>query len=331
MTGTSAQAAPGDAAPARGRAAVRVLLLGASGRLGSAIATALGAPGVGPGAAPRAPDIGRDVTVHAPSRADLALDITRPDAALARCANACAATVIVNCIAASDVDACERDPVHAHRLNTVLPEALARIARARGARLVHFSTDYVFDGTLRRPCREDDTPRPLSAYGTSKLAGERAIALAGARHWIFRVSWLYGAAQANLAARLLDPDHAGHTLALDNTRVGVPNPVQLVAHEVAHCITAHTGNDAGPEDGVYHLSSHGATTWYAFARAFLREALDAGRLAPAHLPRLQPVIEPTGSRPARRPEWSPLDPRRYEHRFGRALPRWEQAIRWALS
>lgn len=332
---------PSREAQARDRAAnrriERVLLLGSSGRLGGAIAAALRAPGMAPG-----------LVLHAPSRAELALDPTYPGPALAHCLGAFVPTVVVNCIAASDVDACERDPAHAHALNTALPSELARATRAHGARLVHFSTDYVFDGTLRRPCREDDAARPLSAYGASKLAGEQAIAAAGARHWIFRVSWLYGAPRANLAARLLDPDHAGCTLGLDNDRVGVPNPVQLIAHEVAHCIATQAEDGDTPEDGLYHLSCRGATTWYAFGRAFLREAVRAGRLAPARLPRLQPLVEPiteplTGSaagpltepaadaRPARRPAWSPLDPQRYERCFGRSMPRWESAIRWAMS
>jgi len=312
--------APAPAGPSRGRRAPRILLLGAGGRLGAAMAAALRAPGLAP-----------DLVLHAPSRTELALDPARP-AALRRCLDACAPTVVVNCIAASDVDACERDPALAHALNAALPAQLARAARACDARLIHFSTDYVFDGTLRRPCREDDAARPLSVYGASKLAGEQAIAAADARHWIFRVSWLYGAARANLAERLLDPANAGCTLGLDNDRVGVPNPVQLVAHEVAHCITTQAEEGDTPEDGLYHLSCRGATTWYAFGRAFLREAVRAGRLAPAHLPRLQPLTEPAAdARPARRPAWSPLDPQRYECCFGRSMPRWESAIRWALS
>ncbi len=104
--------------------------------------------------------------------------------------------------------------------------------------MIHFSTDFVFDGALRRPYREDDAPRPLSVYGESKLAGEREIADTACQHWIFRVSWLYGAPARNLAADLLDPSNAGRVIRLATDRFGVPNPVQLLAAEV----TAHRGD-----------------------------------------------------------------------------------------
>ncbi len=311
--------APAADGPVPARAAPRVLLLGASGRLGCAIAAEFARP------APQR------VELVAPSRADLALDLAAPEDAVRRWLERWRPDCVVNGIAIGDVDRCEIDPPLATRLNAALPQALARACAQTGARLVHFSTDFVFDGALRRPYREDDEARPLSVYGASKLAGEAAIADSGCRHWIFRVSWLYGAASRNLAADLLDPANGGRVFHLASDRVGVPNPVQRLAVEVARCIARDGDPDRpAPPSGVYHLSCHGATTWHAFGQAFLREAVRAGRLRAERVPRIEAIDESSLGRPARRPAWSVLDPSRYERCFARRLPGWEAAIASAL-
>ena len=177
-----------------------------------------------------------------------------------------------------------------------------------------------------------DPPRPLSVYGESKLAGEREIADAACRHWIFRVSWLYGAPARNLSADLLDPANAGRVFKLATDRFGVPNPVQLLAAEVACCIARdRVDSDPPPASGVYHLSCHGATTWHAFGLALIREAIRIGRLAADRVPRIEEIEEAALGRAARRPAWSALDPSRYERSFERSLPSWEAAIPLALE
>lgn len=331
----------GHAAPPRTQRARRVLLLGASGRLGGAIASrlahaALESPLVAPADESHTlmSSAGESPTLVAPTRDALALDLAHIRCSVARWFEAWAPDVVINGIAAGDVDACERDPARAQALNTELSAALAQAAHTAGARLIHFSTDFVFDGTLRRPYREDDPALPLSVYGASKLAGERAIADTGCRHWIFRISWLYGAARGNLAADLLDPANAGKILRLADDRSGTPNPVQWLATEVAHCLARDavaTSEQATPLPGLYHLSCRGATTWHAFGQAFLREAVRAGRLAPDRLPRLVAFREVEAVRPARRPAWSALDPSRYEKCFGRPVPTWESAIALAFG
>lgn len=298
-------------------AARRVLVLGARGRLGSAIATAMPASLHAP--------------VAAPSRDELALDAGAPDAAVERWFDLWRPETVVNCIAIGDVDRCETEPALARRINTALPAALARACARAGARLIHFSTDFVFDGALRRPYREDDDAHPLSIYGKSKLAGERAIAEAACPHWVFRVSWLYGAPRRNLSADLLDPANAGRVFRLATDRVGVPNPVQMIATEVANSVARDGAAGAlAPPSGIYHLSCHGATTWHAFGLAFVREAVRTGCLAADRAPRIEGIEESSLERAARRPAWSALDPSRYEQRFGRALPGWEAAIALAL-
>lgn len=325
--------APQDRRPAR-PAAARVLLLGGHGRLGSAIAAR--------------------IDPVAPTRHELALDPRAPDDAVARWLARWQPDIVVNCIALTDVDRCERDVMLARQLNAALPGALARASAASGARLIHFSTDYVFDGALRRPYREDDTAHPLSVYGETKLAGDRAIADAGCRHWIFRTSWLYGAAHRNISAMLLERASAGRTIRLANDRLGVPNPVQLLADELAHCVGREGPTGGGPTgdaaigdaaigitatgdapawapSGLYHLSCHGATSWYDFGVAFVREAIRAGRLAADRAPKLEGFAEATLARPAKRPAYSALDPARYERAFGRTMPDWEAAIATALG
>lgn len=295
----------------------RVLVLGASGRLGGAIAASLR----------------RRLRGHAatPSREELALDPAAPSEAAARWIAHWRPDTVVNCIAIGDVDRCESEPALAHQVNAELPAAIGRACAHAGVRLIHFSTDFVFDGALRRPYREDDVARPLSEYGRSKLAGERAIADTGCAHWVFRISWLYGAPGGNLAADLLDPANAGRMFRLATDRVGVPNPVQLVAAEVAGFVARDRASVESPPSGLYHLSCHGATTWHAFGLAFVREAIRAGRLAADRAPAIEGIAEASLGRPARRPEWSALDPSHYERRFGRRLPDWEDAIAMALS
>lgn len=295
----------------------RVLLLGAGGRLGGAIRHQLASPA------------GQPLSLHAPSRDALALDPARPEQAVDRWFESWQPDTVVNCIAMSDVDRCEREPLVAWQLNAALPAALAGAARRTGARLIHFSTDFVFDGELRRPYRESDPARPLSVYGSSKLDGEQAIADRACAHWVFRISWLYGAPTGNLAAALLDPSSAGCVIRLADNRFGVPNPVQLVAAEVVDAIAREAiavARPALPSSGLYHLACHGVTTWLAFGMAFLREAVRAGRLAAERLPQIEALDEAALERPARRPQWSALDPGHYERSFGRRMPDWESAI-----
>lgn len=367
-------------------------MLGASGRLGQAIAAALQAPLLSPAAqtdpaqsvdvipvrllaparAEREAVLQSEAATEAPKEAGQPYtDDAHQQDQLIRCrrwldlAGDAGPDVVVNCIAMSDVDRCEREQAAAMRINAGLPAALARAARERRAHLIHFSTDFVFDGTLRRPLLETDPAAPLSVYGKSKLAGERAITAENGSHWIFRISWLYGSRAHNLAATLLDPAQSGQLIRLANNRIGVPNPVQLIARETAYAIrllqasdgcpepscersgppggdswnapetpakaaAAPAGRAARPPSGLYHLSSRGQTSWHEFGGEFVARALAAGRLAPGAVPRIIAVDEDAARRPARRPAWSVLDPTHYEQTFGRKLPSWQDAIALAL-
>jgi len=326
------------------KVARRVLLLGATGRLGMAIAkrielhasarielpasARMDARGSAHETDPSS--AGPALELFAPSRVALALDVRKPIEAAERWIEMWKPEVIVNCIATSDVDHCEHEPLEAIRINAELPGALAKAARRANAHLVHFSTDFVFDGELRRPYREDDQAVPLSVYGESKLRGEKAIASENPSHWVFRISWLYGSRERNLAATLLDPDNAGRAIALAADRVGVPNPVQLLAREVVMAIGSVQAPQR-PASGIYHLSCRGQTTWHEFGRAFVAQAIDAGFLVPDRAPRIEATNEKTAGRLARRPPWSVLDPSKYEAAFDRPLPDWRSAITLALQ
>ncbi len=319
-------------------AARRILLLGVNGRLGTAIRNEFARRALKPGGSSAAQLI-------APLRNKLALDTTRPLEASRRWIEQWRPDAIVNCIAMSDVDRCERETHPARALNAELPGALASATQKRNVRLIHFSTDFVFDGALHRPYREDDATNPLSVYGTTKLAGETAIASEGGSYWIFRVSWLYGGPNRNLAATLLDPANARRAIALADDRAGVPNPVGLLAREVVAAIERGDGSGAGaagsgngngtanaqPVSGIYHLSCHGATTWHAFGREFVERAVAAGRIPVGQAPLIERYDENAHRRPAPRPEWSVLDCALYESVFERKLPSWREAIAFALE
>lgn len=291
----------------------RLLLLGASGRLGQALDAALTGPA-------------SRFELIAPTRAELdLLDGPAVDALIA----AVRPAAIVNTVAISDVDRCELEPQTAHRYNVALPAMLAASARTRGAWLVHFSSDYVFDGARGAdgpPYVERDPTRPLSVYGRSKLDGEQAIAAACDRHLVFRVSWLYGSVQRNLAQHLLEPAHAGTEVRLDGERIGVPNPVQLLSTRIAAAIEAVVADGDTTRAGVYHLSCHGRTTWLEFAERFLARAVALGLLAPDRLPRLGPLDAAGPPRPAPRPAYSAMDASRFEQAFGVTMPAWDDAL-----
>ena len=186
-------------------------------------------------------------------------DLLDPDA-VAHAVMTVKPDVIVNAAAYTAVDKAETDTANAHTINALAPESIARAATNTGALLVHYSTDYVFDGTPGRPWRETDTPRPLSVYGASKLAGEQGIAASGARHLIFRTSWVYAARGSNFAKTMLRLAQERETLSVINDQIGAPTGADLLAD-----VTAHVLRTPAPS-GVYHLAAAGSTTWFGYAQ-----------------------------------------------------------------
>lgn len=233
-----------------------ILLTGASGQIGHELARSLQC--LGP--------------LHAPGRDRLDL---ADHAQIDRVVRALRPSVIVNAAAFTEVDRAESAPALAWRLNAEAPAALAQAARAVGAAMVHYSTDYVFDGTKAGPWDETDAPAPLNVYGASKLAGEQAVAAAGIEHLILRTSWLYGLRGRNFLLTILRLAAAQERLPVVADRFGTPTWSRTVAEATALLLAqARAGGPAWWQQhgGVCHLACSGRTSWHGFAQAIVAHA-----------------------------------------------------------
>lgn len=257
-----------------------------------------------------------------------ALDLTDADA-IRRVVRERAPRVIVNPAAYTAVDRAESEADLAHAVNATAPGVLAEEAERLGATLIHYSTDYVFDGSGDRPWREDDASAPLNVYGASKLAGERAIQASGCRHLIFRTSWVYGARGANflLTMRRLMRERPELKIVADQT--GAPtwcrDLAEASALALAQIVSPARGADKPGPWGVYHMTNAGATSWHGFAEAIL--ALDP----PDTRPRLLPIPSSEYPTPARRPHNSRLDNGKLARVFGLRLPDWRASLARCLD
>lgn len=247
-----------------------------------------------------------------------ALDLYAPGA-LAPLVERIAPDLVVNASAHTAVDRAEDEPELAFRANAEAPAELARLCAATGATLVHFSTDYVFDGTATRPYRESDPTAPLGVYGASKLAGEQAIQASGTKHLILRTAWVYSTRGNNFLRTMLRLGAERDELRVVADQRGTPTPAWLIAD-----VTATILRQGMRESGIRHVVAAGETTWHGFAEALLEEAQVQGLIA------RRPVVVPiaTADYPtrARRPAYSVLDTSRVRNEYGLSLPRWEQAL-----
>lgn len=232
--------------------------------------------------------------------------------------------VIVNAAAYTAVDQAETDSELASQINALAPGALAEVAKTRGAWLVHYSTDYVFDGSGKRPWHENDAVNPLSGYGRTKLAGERAIQQSGCLHLIFRTSWVYAARGNNFAKTMLRLAREREQLAVINDQFGSPTGADLLADVTAHAIRAAVPRQDAA--GLYHLVADGETTWFEYADYVLDFARDAGiplKLAKGALRAIPASEYPT---PARRPLNSRLNTEKLKTAFNLCLPKWQTGV-----
>ncbi len=234
--------------------------------------------------------------------------------------------LIVNAAAYTAVDQAEREPGRAQRVNGEAVAEMARAARVRGALLVHYSTDYVFDGGKDGAYVEDDPPNPLSAYGRSKLAGEEAVRASGCRHLIFRTSWVYAARGRNFARTMLERARTLERLQVVADTAGVPTSAELLADVTALAVAQCRQRETAP-GSTYHLVPSGATTWHGYALFLIAEARARGlpvRVAQADI---VPVPASTFAAPAARPLNSRLDNRAIQEAFGLELPDWRVHVR----
>ena len=232
--------------------------------------------------------------------------------------------VIVNAAAHTAVDRAESEPELASAINAVAPGVLAREAAAAGAWLVHYGTDYVFDGSGRAPRDEDAPTGPLGVYGRTKLEGEQEIRASGCRHLILRTSWVYGARGGNFVKTMLRLAAERDSLSVVDDQVGAPTGAELLADITAHCLRTLS---ARPElGGTYHAVASGETSWHGYACHVIEWARAHGH--PVKTPReaIRAVPSSAFPTPARRPHNSRLDTRRLQSAFGLRLPHWQVGV-----
>lgn len=280
----------------------RILVTGAQGQVGFELARLLPACG----------------EVVALGRAGL--DLADPDALVAR-VRAVAPDLIVNAGAYTAVDLAEKERVSAFAVNARAPQILAEEARRIGALLIHYSTDYVFDGMASVPYREDAPVAPLNVYGASKLAGEQAIAAVGAHALTLRTSWVYGLRGRNflVTIRRLAAEQPELRIVADQT--GTPNWAVALATATADLVAQ--GLPALKERaGLYHFSATGATTWHGFAQAIVGSGA---------APVVKPITTAEYPTPARRPAYGALDTSLFRATFGFGLPAWPDSLATCLA
>jgi dTDP-4-dehydrorhamnose reductase len=232
--------------------------------------------------------------------------------------------IIINAAAYTAVDRAEDEAGLAQRINGEAPGVLGAWAKRHAARVVHYSTDYVFDGAATRAYREDDAMHPVSAYGRSKLAGEIALGESGARHLIFRTAWVYAARGHNFLRTMLRVGAERDTLRVVDDQIGAPTPARLIADVTAHIVVQWCLDETPKRDGVYHLVASGRTSWCGFARAIFERAQTADLMERA--PTVQAIRTDEYPTKAARPAWSVLDTTKLRETFDIMLPDWRTAL-----
>lgn len=232
--------------------------------------------------------------------------------------------VVINASAYTAVDRAEDEPDLAHCINAEAPRALAGACAAAGIAMVHFSTDYVFDGTATRPYRENDPTAPLGVYGASKWAGEQAVRDSGAAHKIFRLCWVHGPRGGNFLLTMLRLGRERDHLRVVADQVGAPTSSLRIADGVARAIAAQPGLT-----GTWHLSAEGETHWQGFATAIFQGAVERGLLVRA--PTVEAITSAEFPTRARRPAYSRLDTASFQRDFGFHIGDWREGLAEVLD
>lgn len=232
--------------------------------------------------------------------------------------------LVVNAAAYTAVDRAEDERDAAFRANAEAPGVLAEACARRGAPFVHFSTDYVFDGTGTRPYREDDPTAPLGVYGASKLAGEEAVRTAGGRHMIFRTAWVYGVRGQNFLRTMLRLAAERDELRVVGDQVGTPTPAYFIADIAAAAVSLPT-----PLSGIFHLTAKGETSWHGFAEAIMAGAAARGLLHRA--PQVNAIGTADYPTRAKRPAYSCLATGKLSAALDLPFPEWTTGLERVLD
>ena len=293
---------------------MKILLLGCDGQVGWELQRSL-------------QPLGEVLALDFQSR-NFAADFSRPDT-LAATVQAVKPDLIVNAAAHTAVDKAESEPALAQAINADAPGVLARSAAACGAWLVHYSTDYVFDGTGDQPRAEDAPTGPLSVYGRTKLEGEQQLRESGCKHLILRTSWVYAARGGNFARTMLRLAGMKTELNVIDDQVGAPTGADLLADLTA--LMARAARAQPDLAGTYHAVAAGATSWHGYARLVIETARARGVALTLPPEALLPIPTSAYPTPAPRPLNSRLDTRKLRERFGVHLPDWESGVRRLLD
>ena len=234
--------------------------------------------------------------------------------------------LIINAAAHTAVDQAESEPELAFAINATAPGILAEAAAELGAPLIHYSTDYVFDGNKAAPYHEDDIPNPLSVYGRSKLAGEQAITAVGGQHLILRTSWVYSTYGKNFLLTMQRLLQERDSLNVVNDQIGAPTWAGTIAQTTAQLIERWRGGADGPW-GIYHLTAQGETSWFGFASAIAEHLQRQGK----RVATLHPIPSSAYPTPAQRPLNSRLDCDRLQQSWHVQLPDWQSALHACLN
>jgi dTDP-4-dehydrorhamnose reductase len=293
---------------------MKILLFGKNGQVGWELQRSL-AP------------LGELVAVDFDSQ-DLCGDFTRLDG-IAQTVRIVSPDVIVNAAAHTAVDKAEDERERVHVINALAPAALAREAGKLGAWLVHYSTDYVFDGSGSKPRVETDPTGPLNVYGQTKLEAENAILESGCRHLIFRTSWVFAALGGNFAKTMLRLAQERDRLTIIDDQIGAPTGADLLADVTAHALRAAVKRPN--VSGLYHLVAAGETSWYGYARFVLNCARENGLRLKVATENILPVPTSAFPSPATRPKNSRLDTEKLQNTFDLSLPSWQTGVARMLT
>ena len=305
-----------DAAPVSGSGILKILLFGKNGQIGWELQRSLAPLG--------------ELVVLDKNSTEHCGDFSHPEK-IRRTIQAIRPSVIVNAAGYTAVDDAEREPELARLVNATVPAVLAEEALRHQALMVHYSTDYVFDGNGTQPWQETDIPAPLNTYGITKLEGENTILASGCRHLIFRTSWVYSAHGINFARTILRLACEREQLHVVADQFGAPTGAELIADVTAHAIRIRENDTNAAMDGIYHLATSGETSWHGYANFIIDNARQMGMATDIEANAILPTMSSDFLSTAKRPLNSRLNTNKLRNTFNIHLPPWQTGVTRMLA